>query len=84
MAVRIELSSLGEEVRRRLAAGETVEVEDHGKVVAEVAPRRTTATFGELVQALREIEVDDQFASDVAKGREELNRPWEPPAWLSS
>jgi antitoxin (DNA-binding transcriptional repressor) of toxin-antitoxin stability system len=85
MAVRIELSSLGEEVRRRLAAGETVEVEDHGKVVAEVAPRHDAdGTLEDLLTILRTLPVDEDFFPDLRRIHEELNRPWDPPAWLLS
>jgi prevent-host-death family protein len=51
----------------RVAAGETVEIERHGDVVAVVSPRRSTSMRGaELVELFERLpRVDDDFADDV-------------------
>ncbi len=51
----------------RVAAGETIEIERHGDVVAVVVPRRSHSMRGDALLELfeRTPRVDDDFAEDV-------------------
>ena len=59
-------------------AGEIVEITRNGRLVAKLEPARRTATWGELMQFLRENPPDPDFADDIRKARA-LLYPGEPP-----
>ena len=64
----------------RVAAGETIEVDRHGEIVAVVAPRRATTVSGSaLIEVLRRLpHVDTGFADDV-RGLSRITRTPEDP-----
>lgn len=71
MVVRMsatEASRSFSSVLSRVAAGETVEIERHGVVVAALTPVRRRAVPGsDLAAALRSLPpVDDEFGTDIA------------------
>lgn len=84
MTLRIKLEDLGAEVRECLERGEAVEIERDGEVVGRLEPKppRRPTLVG-IIKRLRTLPpVDEDFAADLAKIREEANksphiRPWE-------
>ena len=71
------------DVLSRVAAGETIEVDRHGAVVAIIAPaRRTLISGAALVDLIKRLPVPDpDFAHDVASLPALLKAPSDP--WRS-
>ncbi len=85
MTLRIDISSLGDDVRRSLAAGEVVDVTDGSAVVGrlapcESAPPKTWAAFLEARRSDPPLDYDD-FLRDLAEIRADLNKPVDESRW---
>lgn len=82
--LRIGIGDLPPELRKALAEGREVLVEDHGAVVARVAAceKPRGGDLNDLVKALRDLPpLDDDYERDMALIASWINRPAEPPAW---
>jgi prevent-host-death family protein len=64
----------------RVAAGETIEVDRHGEVVAMVVPPRSALVSGATIRALLERlpRPDDRFAADVKELSAVVTPPGDP------
>jgi antitoxin (DNA-binding transcriptional repressor) of toxin-antitoxin stability system len=64
----------------RVAAGETVEVDRHGEIVAVVVPPRRTLVSGAALRSLLERlpRPDDRFADDVRELAAVVTPPGDP------
>ena len=84
MSVRIDIEKLPEEVRRALAAGETVEFEHAGEILARAErcerPRITWEEYFERRKADPLLDIDE-FEADLRRFRADMNRPAEPSPW---
>jgi antitoxin (DNA-binding transcriptional repressor) of toxin-antitoxin stability system len=83
MAIRVDVNSLSDEVRKSLERGEVVEIEQDGEVVARIPPSRPSGGLrGFLELRLQDEPVDEDFERDLATARELINEtvvtePWE-------
>ena len=85
--VTIDISELPEAVRACLLRGESVQVEDGGRVVAHVEPQSrpnpgTPVDWEGYLAARRAAPpLDDEFEKDMEKVWEVTNRPVAPVEW---
>jgi hypothetical protein len=84
VSLRIDIDRLPEEVRHALAAGETVEFERDGEIVARSErcerPRITWEEYFERRAADPLLDIDD-FEADLRRFRADMNRPAERSPW---
>ena len=84
MTVRISADDLPPAVLEKLEAGESVEIERNGQVIARLEPPKPKEFDWErFIEARRKdppLDYDD-FLRDLETAREWMNRPAEPSRW---